>query len=214
MPPRTRDRPRSGAARYLHRRLAQLLRGLGLRVFVIFRRPHHGVSQPHAGDPDIEMRVVEWDELLELSRDPELELDADFLEAARSRGDLCVGAFDDGELVSYLWRAFGPVPAEDGLWVRFAPPNRYGYKAFTRPSHRGLRLQSALAPTTDRLLLERGYTHAISYVEHDNHASIASSLAHGNVRIGYAGWLRVPGLRRCFSSPGARAHGFEFFDPA
>ena len=213
MPTRLEDLRRWGPARFLHRQLAQLLRRLGIRLFLVFRREHHGISEEHLGSPDIEMRLVEPDELHELARDPELQLEEPFLREALARGDLCVGAFDGGRLVSYLWRAFEPVPAEDGFWVRFDPPNRYGYKAFTRPSHRGLRLQSALAPTTDRLLLERGYTHAIGYVESDNYASIRSDLRHGNERVGFAGWIDLAGLRRTFSSPGARAHGFEFFDP-
>ena len=212
-PTRIEKLRRWGPGRFLYGYLAALLRRLGLRVFVVVRRPHHGVSAEHTGSPDIDMRLVEWDELFELAADPELDLDAGFLTAAKARGDICVGAFDGGRLVSYLWRAFHPLPAEEGFWVRFDPPNRYGYKAFTRPSHRGLRIQSALAPTTDRMLLERGYTHAISYVESDNYASIRSDVHHGNVRIGYAGWFNGFGLRRTFSTPGAREHGFEFFDP-
>ena len=213
MPTHVEELRRWGFARALHRGLAWLLRRVGIRVFAVFRREHHGVPAEHLGSPDIVMRLVGWDELFELARDPALDLEEPFLREAQARGDLCVGAFDGGRLVSYLWRAFEPVPAEDGFWVRFDRPNRYGYKAFTVPSHRGLRIQSALAPTTDRMLLERGYTHAISYVESDNHASIRSDLRHGNERVGFAGWIDVPGLRWTFSSPGARAHGFEFFDP-
>ena len=204
---------RWGLRRFLYGLLMGRLQRHGLRLFFIFRRSHHGVATTHQAGDQIEMRIVEWDELFRYADDPAMELDGAFLRDAKARGDICVGAFDEGRLVAYIWRAFQPLPAADGFWVRFDPPNRYGYNAFTLPSHRGKHLQGALAPATDPLLTERGYTHAIGYIESHNFASIRSALRQDNVRIGYAGSISLMGRRRTFSSKGARQQGFFFFDP-
>jgi hypothetical protein len=193
--------------------VAERLSRVGLRVFVIYLRPHHGLPGPHEAGDAIEFRILEWDELFRHANDPELDLDESFLHAAKERGDLCVGAFDGQRLVAYIWRAFGPTPAEDGLWVRFRRPYRYGYKSLTRPEYRGRHIQSAMAPTTDAVLLERGYTHAIGYVALHNLSSRRSALRHGNRAIGYAGYVRALGRAWTFESPGAKRHGFAFFDP-
>lgn len=204
-----------GVGRSLYALLAEkVLRRVGLRIFVIHLRPHHGNAAPHGAGEAVELRVLGWQELEEHAREPELEMSPDFLAEARARGDLCAGALDAGRLVAYVWRAFAPAPAEDGMWVRFRKPHRYGYKAFTRPEYRGLHLQSALAPTTDALLEALGYTHAIGYVDLSNYPSRRSSERHGNQAIGYAGYWRLFGRAWAFESPGAKRHGFAFFDPA
>jgi GNAT superfamily N-acetyltransferase len=205
---------RWGGVRFLYGHLATLLRSLGVRIVLVLRRPLHGAPPTHRAEFDVETRIVEWDELFRCSRDPDLDLSEEFLRDARSRDELCVGAFHDGRLVAYAWRAVRPTPAVDGMWVRFDPPNRYGYKAFTLPEYRGRGLHSVLAPVADELHKKLGYTHAVSYIEADNYASIRSARRHGAIPTGYAATIVRMGRKWGFSTRGAKRLGFAFFDPS
>lgn len=145
-------------------------------------------------------------------KDAKLSTSAEFVETARAQGSFCVGAFYGGELVSYVWRAFGTTLAQDGFSLVLQKPNRYGYKALTLPDHRGLHLQNVITLFSDRTCIEMGYTYAISYIETHNYASILSDARRGNECVGWISWISRGRFRWCYTSRGARAIGVELVD--
>jgi hypothetical protein len=172
-------------------------------------RPLHEHTKVELPD-SWQVRIASADELIEAAADPVNDLNPDWVRKAHQRGEICVAVFDGHQIASYVWRAFAPSPHEKGLWVHFDPNYPYSFKAYTRPDYRRRRLQHQASLYLDRWLLERGFTHCISYIETHNYPSLASSKKRGNRRIGLAGYVTVFGRTLPFRSPGARRHGFGF----
>lgn len=154
------------------------------------------------------LRRATTNELLQASADPHLDLKTEWIKRAEARGEICLAVFDDERIIAYLWRAFGPTPHGDGLWVHFDPRLSYSFKGFTRPEHRRQRLQQALSYALDDWLLGQGYSHSIRFVESHNYPSLINRPDQRSV--GYAGYLRLLGRVIPFRSPGARRYGFAF----
>jgi len=139
------------------------------------------------------------------------QLDADFVESALARGDICAAAFDDSRIVSFQWASFTTARVNDRLSVKFTEPFRYGYKGFTDPAYRGRRIAREVMLFCDSECLARGYTHTIVYVETHNYASIANLDRLGNRCIGYTGYFKVGRRYFPFRTPGAKRCGFRFY---
>jgi hypothetical protein len=132
---------------------------------------------------------------------------------AFDRGDVCIGYFDQGRLVSYFWCGFEAAPMEAGLWVRVPPKYSYAYKALTVESHRGRRLQHLLTNVSDRELVKHGLTYNIEYIATYNFPQRTASARYGNKTIGIAGFVKWGNVVMPFHSPGVKSHRFEFFVP-
>lgn len=183
----------------------------GLNIHWILIRP---LARPRAAPhlPDgIAFRVVQAEELLNAARDPELYMDSEFVRGALARGDIAFGAFEGERLVCYSWRAFASTPHVDGVWVKFAPLYHYGYKAFTRPSHRGRRILVALALFSDSYLLERGRVAQVMSIDIWNLASLAAQRTAGSRRVGLAGYLKWFGFFISFRTRSVKKSGFAFY---
>ena len=96
----------------------------------------------------VSIRVATRDDLDLAANEMPDQLCKRFVEAAMSRGDICLAAFHGGQLLSFVWRSFTTAPHCDGVWVRVERPYWYTYKTFTRPDFRGLRLSGLLTATT------------------------------------------------------------------
>lgn len=160
----------------------------------------------------IHFRILRPEELLEATTDPELRMDRDFVRAALARGDMAFGAFEGDRLVGYSWRSFTAAPHFDGLWAGIARPYFCGYKAFTRPSHRGRRIHVAVALYSDAFLLERGYTAEVGLVDIANFASLRTASVLGRRKIGYAGYVKLFGRCIPFRTSAVRKIGLELFE--
>lgn len=202
------DISRWGVLRALHMWVMPRLASV-LQVSYALTRPlgHRQAVHSHAG---CSIRIVTLQDLEAASAERGMDLDPEAFRRAIDRGDICVGAFDGDRLVAYTWRAFQTAPHNNGLWVQFRPPFRYGYKALTLPAYRGLHLQEAMAPLLDEMSIRRGYTHAISFIETHNHPSLRMSLRSGNRIVGLIGYVRVFGRYFPFRSRGAANLGFGF----
>ena len=139
-----------------------------------------------------------------------LGLDRAFLDQALARGDVCIGYFVGGALVSCFWCGFDRVPADGELMVRVPTGHSYAYKAMTLLSHRGQRLQQQLTAANDRLLCEQGFTHNIEYIEVSNFPQRRASLRYGNRTIGLAGYVANRRGPWVFHSPRVKRVGFAF----
>jgi len=180
---------------------------------VIDLRPHYASPRLPTLAAHRSVRIASRDELLVASRSPIYDLAPTFVDEALAQGDLCIAAYENEKIIAYVWRAFSATPHVDGVWVDFGAKYRYGYKAFTHPAYRQQQLQHLVGLLTDPMMIERGFTHGISFVETHNFASRISDMKRGSVCVGYAGYFRLFGKVLPFRSPGAKKHGFRFFIP-
>lgn len=189
-----------------------LARRAGIRFFRFFSRDL-GERAASAAPPQAGLRQLSESAVLELCADAQLELRADAVRQAYSRGDLCVGAFRDGALTGYCWLAFAPLPHLDGVWVRFGPSTAWIYKSFVRPSHRGQGIAPALYDFVDGVGAARGRRYSVICVESHNEPSIRAALRAGYRSAGHGGYVvkGLPALSWC--TPAARKHGVAFFLP-
>ena len=192
--------------------MSGLRRYAGICICRVGVRPLSG----HAPRPDlpsgIHLRIVQPNELLNAADDPELDLHPEFVRAALARGDMAFGAFERDCLVGYSWRTFTAAPHFEGLWARVGRPYFCGYKAFTRPSHRGKRIHVAVALFSDSCLLERGYAAEVGLVDISNFASLHTAKVLGRRRIGYAGYVKLFGRCIPFRTAAVRKIGLELFE--
>ena len=196
----------------VHRFFVLAARYLGIHVHVV--RIKEMVDEPEYPSQltGITYRVIENDELREVSADPELVLSRDFVNAAIERGDTAFGAFDGSRMVSYVWRSESEAPHEKSIWVRVRSPYCYAYKSYTRPSHRGQHISPGVHLSSDIGMLKRGYTFRVGFVEISNWASLAMGKHMGAQIIGKAGYLLWFGKCIPFRTREVKAVGFEFFD--
>lgn len=190
-----------GVMRWLGRRLGLHVAWINTRTMdpdVTVPEPPPGYSVRRLTDADYQAAMG----------NPELDLDEDFVTAARRQGHFCVGAFHHQDLVSYVWRAFSPTAINARYTLIFDEPNRYGYKAMTLPAHRGKHLQNVISLFSDRLCHELGRSEAVAFIETHNYPSLRSDARRGNRHVGWIVWLDR-GPRLCFASPGARRTGVD-----
>ena len=112
-------------------------------------------------------------------------------------------------MVAYVWRSYSGAPHQDGLWVAFDKPYRYGYKAYTLPDYRGRHLLDNTL--TDPICLSRGYTHGVSFVETHNYSSHINNQRIGNQPVGFAGYIKLAGHSYPFRTPAVKKIGFRFY---
>ncbi len=196
----------------LIRFISMLRRYAGLHIYRINVRPLGSPSSEPSLPSGITVRIVPPLELLKAAREPDLDLDLDFVRDALARGDMAFGAFEGDRLVGYTWRTFTAAPDRDGLWARVSHPYQYSFKAFTRPSHRRKRIHVAITSFADAYLLRRGYAFEVGYLEIDNFASIGLADFMGRRKIGYAGYVNWFGRSIPFRTPAVKKIGAELFE--
>jgi hypothetical protein len=141
--------------------------------------PRPGVSQ--AG---VAYRVVRLDEIARAARDPQYEISPAFLDAALTRGDLCVGAFVGERLVAYGFSSARPTNIDPDFCFRIPPGWMYNFKEFTLPAWRGRRIHAGLwAARRQQVLRERGIRNVVALVMATNYPSLASFRRLGFRRV-------------------------------
>ena len=186
---------------------------MGLHVFVI-RTRHVDRSVRNPCDlPTVEFRQPSIEEVMGLAKDASLDLDQEYLEAARGRGDIAFCAFDGASLIAYTWRTLTIAPHTGGLWVRVAKPYCYSYKSFARPAYRGHHLAVGLILYSDEEMLKQGYTHRAGFISVSNFPSLAMRDRLLSANVGYAGYIEWFGRYFTFRTRGIKDIGFEFFVP-
>jgi ribosomal protein S18 acetylase RimI-like enzyme len=190
--------------------MSRLGQQAGLRVFRVFgRRLRARVGAPASR---LDCRLLKEREVLALCADAALDLVPSKVQAAYARGDLCVGAYQDGKLAGYCWFALSAAPHMDGAWLEFPEHVVYIYKSYVRPAFRGRGIAATLYGFADALFLQRGRTHAVLCVESHNRPSIAAARRSGFADAGYAAYLGGARLR-AWCSRAAAGSGLRFFIP-
>jgi GNAT superfamily N-acetyltransferase len=199
----------------LARTTARLEHLAGLWVFRVNVRslahlPTDSLSPPKG----VTVRLLTEAQLVHHARDPRYCLDSRFIRRAISRGDLAYGAFEDGRLVGYTWRAASTAPFFEDLWIKVPQPLVYGYKSYVLPSHRGRGIYAAFAGFADRQSRAVGHPMALALISISNLASLRASAQMGSRTAGYAGYLKLFGRCFTFRTSLVRAVGIEFYAPA
>lgn len=165
-------------------------------------------------DDDLQIRIASFDELRAAATAAQASgLTPDFVDAAEGRGDVCIAAFDQGQIVAYVWRSFSRAPHEDSIWVQVESPYWYTYKMHTVPAYRGRRLAGLLTRSGDQVCRTRGLRAGVGFVETHNYPSLHANRHAGARPVGFAGYLRVLGRVYPFRTPGAARHSFRFVRP-
>lgn len=98
---------------------------------------------PASPNLDGEFREIHEPEALALARNPEADLDPDFLTHAFNKGDRCFGFFRDGKIAYYNFCAATATQVDSMLWFEFPEDGFYLYKGYTLPDSRGLGLSAS-----------------------------------------------------------------------
>src|SRR5688572_28409355 len=180
----------------LARAAARLEHLVGLWIYRVNVR---GLAHlPHEPLPKgVTVRLLNETELLDYAKDPRYCLASRFIRKAISGGDLAYGAFEEGQLVGYTWRAASTAPFFSGLWIKVPSPFVYAYKSYTLPSHRARGLYGALTSFTDRQSRAIGHPMVLTLIDIANIPSLRASARVGSTKAGYAGYLTLFG--RCFT---------------
>lgn len=161
-------------------------------------------------NPSLDVREAKPEELRAALENTELDITPAFLEAALTRQDLCIGAFDEGQMVAYSWVAFNGAPHGSDTQVVVPSPFVYIYKSFCLNSHRGRSVMRDVGWVRDRAALDRGRTHVIGFIELANTSSMRAYTKAGGKPIGFAGLLRFGKFPITFRTRSVAAVGFRF----
>jgi hypothetical protein len=204
---------RAAAARLLRSVMGSLRRAIALEVFYINRREVRILDVSKVQEADsYTVENVTPERFSQLLANPALDLTPEFLRRAKSRGDICFGAFRDGELVAYCWFGTGaPEPFNAHFDVVYDYPGQtYAYSALTVPSFRGRCLQLLIAAHANRELGARCFSHVVGYSNIENSMSRRMVAKLGNSPVvGWAMCARIAGQSIKFISPGGRRWGFD-----
>jgi GNAT superfamily N-acetyltransferase len=193
--------------------MQQLGRRCGLHVFRVLRTPLDPAA-PRPDSPGIEIRLMSASDITARCGDPGLDLSRDRVREALLRGDVCVGALQNGELIGYVWFAYRTAPHVGGVWVDFPPQAVYRYKSFVRPEWRGKRIAALLYGFANRLFAEKGRQHVLLCIATHNFASIAAATRAGAQTVGHLAYWQLGRRFLSFHSGAVVRQGLRFFTPA
>jgi len=192
----------------------RVLQRMGLHLHYVFRRAHVAAYRHPQELSGLEFRVLCADELIRWAQDPRYGLTPGIIEHGLARGEVCVGALENGALLGYTWWSSTPIRDQGDVWVSFAAGDNLGYHGFVLPDHRGRGIYEPLVMSCGETFMRKGVLHAVYYVAIHNVANLRVQDKVGIPRAGIAGYCRVFGRPLTFRSPGARRTGFRFISAA
>lgn len=132
------------------------------------------------------------------------DLSAEFLDGSIADADVCMGAFENDQLAAYGW--FTRSPRDLKLPRNMA----YTYKAFTRPEHRGLGLQTAIKQNAWQLLQADGVKKFLTIVNWINWPSQRACHWAGYQAIGQTTTFKLGKREFVVASPSISRSGITF----
>jgi len=137
-------------------------------------------------------------------------LDEQFLEEAREKGDLCMALFSGGTLASYGWYSNQPTDISNELRLCFDHNYVYMYKGFTLKQFRGQRLHAIGMTLALQEYLRRDFLGIIGIVESRNFDSRKSGYRMGYQDFGKVYVLKAFGEYFLHHTEGCREYEFSF----
>ena len=163
---------------------------LRVDVYKIFLRPiEYSPNIDIEAQSNYEIKLLDPQTLRDACKDPQLDISTELAETAIAHGDVVVGAFKNDRLVTYTFATSVSAPHDDYFSVQVPPKMRYGYKGYTLPEHRGQHLIHLVShlPERNKVFIQRGCTHHLSFIGAWNLSSLQSSKrTTTNKRIGFA----------------------------
>ena len=209
------DCQRYGVRRTFISRFAwQLERRGGIQVYRIGCRPLSAIHQePRACPPDLDLKLLNPQEILDASTDAGLELPRDVAQESIARGDIVVGGFKQSQLIAYVFASTDTAPHDDSFFVKVRKPFRYSFKNFTRTEYRGQGISYFLNnfPERNEACRQRGCTDSVFFIALSNLPSLkANSKLMGTAWIGWTLNGQTFGYSWSLRSAGPRRVGFQF----
>lgn len=157
-------------------------------------------------------RMVEAAEMRPYVRDPENRLTDRFIDEAAARGDRCYVLFDGDTIANYGWYSSRPMRLTEvraAPLLHFDPSYAYMYHTFTRPEHRGRRLNAVGIAAALEECSRAGLSGLLAYVVSSNFASLKSCERLGFQTFGHLIILTV-GVHQVWRvTPGCKKYGFR-----
>lgn len=190
----------------LFARAAVVLRGAVYRTTVVVSLDLSRPPPRHSTDVPIELRLLLPEDLQAYARLRDEPAGSMPGSGRLGRGDVCVAAWLDGEIVAIVWIAFENGRLDEvGREVRLAPDEVYLYDSYTAERVRERGVASARALWTAAYLREAGYRRAIGWISPQNRPAFGPARKAGYEIVGTVGFIRVGPLRWDFVQPvGAR----------
>ncbi len=167
---------------------------------------------PPRTPPGYETRLVDVADLLPyVDRTPGLS--AEFVQRAVELGYECIANFHHGDIVGYSFSSRTRAPVTDQLDVIVPTGFRYGFKGWTHPDHRRLKLSEVRTYVRFTFGNNPPGERSIHYIETHNYPSLLHRYRHPRerrIRIGYVGWITLFGRQIPFNSRGAKWLGAVF----
>lgn len=132
-----------------------------------------------------------------------------FAAEALSRGDRCVGLFEEGRLLWYCWYARGPAPVFGDAHVECDRPFLYAYNVYTDPSARGRGLHEAGVRASARIFAREGFRALTAYIEASNLPPLMAARKMRERFVGFVFVHRGRNAVRWLATRGCRKAGFR-----
>ncbi len=145
---------------------------------------------PSARANNIRVRTLNFDELIEHSKDERYELEPKFIERAMGLGHVCLGVLSGTTLMAYAWYGRKDAELSPDLFVSVGEETAYTYKWLTLPE---FRKNHCLAMNLHHALLTTvlpGTKRLACLVDASN---LVSRMACNKIGFKGAGWLCVIG---------------------
>ena len=187
-------------------------RHLGLHIYRITVRDigsHAPVAIQASG---VVLREAQKEELIAYSDLKGIEMSDDFVRTSFSHGERIFCAFSGAEIVGYAMSAVGLAQHVDGIWIVTSRDFAFSFKVYVDPDYRGRKLGPALIQLGDNEMRRAGFSKRIGFSSLENWSSKQMSAHIGARTVGFAGYMKLFGRLRTFSSRGARRVRFRFVE--
>lgn len=130
-------------------------------------------------------RFATVEEVLELQKDPSMEINDDNIDQLRRGMTRCLLQLDGDVLAGYTWVWTSKLALiVDGYHINLPDDTVYNYKGYTPQAYRGFGFQAIRHLKVLELMADQGVTRLFGYVDHLNNKSLHGTAKSGYVRVG------------------------------
>ena len=165
--------------------LARTIKRGRTRVILIALSDPSPIPKAVEASKDHEFRFATVDEILELQKDPEKDINDTNVDQLRRGMTRCLLQMDGEKLAGYTWVWTNKLSLiTDGFYINLPDDTVYNYKGYTPPDYRGFGFQAIRHHKVLELLADDGVTRLFGYVDHLNFKSRRGQARSGYVDVG------------------------------